>query len=292
MYGGTYEKSFQKMNYFCIAKTYPVPSNKYIESTCTAGILEEPDGRRRLVRVYPMPFRYLEGEQQFPKYSWLEGFFRKRPRDRDVREDSYEIKRVQNKDCTWDLEFRVKETLSIKGASDPLLVWKRRMDIIQEFISADVDEVMERYNRGQGTLGIIKPDSVIDFYIEKEENEDWTSRQLTVLKQLYLFCSKTPKPLEKVPFRFKYKFKSGSKTYSKTINDWELYALYLNLKWRGDYQEAILKKVKDKAEELATKKDLHLFLGNVHHTNSFIIVGLIYPPKGWQDLRENKTLFT
>ncbi len=69
MHGGTYEKSFQKMNYFCIAKTYPVPSNKYIESTCTAGILEEPDGRRRLVRVYPMPFRYLEGEQQFPKYN-------------------------------------------------------------------------------------------------------------------------------------------------------------------------------------------------------------------------------
>jgi hypothetical protein len=49
-------------------KTYPLPSNKYDELVCTAGVL--PDGK--WIRLYPMPFRALPYNSQYNKYSWIE----------------------------------------------------------------------------------------------------------------------------------------------------------------------------------------------------------------------------
>lgn len=49
-------------------KTYPLPSGKYDELVCTAGIL--PDGK--LIRIYPIPFRALSFDAQYKKYEWIE----------------------------------------------------------------------------------------------------------------------------------------------------------------------------------------------------------------------------
>src|SRR5450432_1349519 len=49
-------------------KTYPTLSRKYGETVCTAGIRE--DGS--WVRIYPVPFRRLEEEEQYKKFDWIE----------------------------------------------------------------------------------------------------------------------------------------------------------------------------------------------------------------------------
>ncbi len=49
-------------------KTYPLPSNKYEELVCTAGVLE--DGR--WIRIYPIPFRSLPLNKKFEKYEWIQ----------------------------------------------------------------------------------------------------------------------------------------------------------------------------------------------------------------------------
>jgi hypothetical protein len=49
-------------------KTYPLPSNKYEELVCTAGVLE--DGR--WIRIYPIPFRSLPHDKKFEKYEWIQ----------------------------------------------------------------------------------------------------------------------------------------------------------------------------------------------------------------------------
>lgn len=46
-------------------ETYPELSSKYRETVCTGGCLE--DGRP--VRIYPVPFRYLEGDSRYKMYS-------------------------------------------------------------------------------------------------------------------------------------------------------------------------------------------------------------------------------
>ncbi|MGD0919005.1 MAG: hypothetical protein ABSB22_21380 [Thermodesulfobacteriota bacterium] len=43
-------------------KTYPEYSTKYIETVCTTGILKE---TKQLIRLYPITYRYLEGDRKF-----------------------------------------------------------------------------------------------------------------------------------------------------------------------------------------------------------------------------------
>jgi hypothetical protein len=46
-------------------KTYPLPSSKYGELVCTAGLLNN----GKWVRIYPVPYRLLSDDRKYPKYS-------------------------------------------------------------------------------------------------------------------------------------------------------------------------------------------------------------------------------
>ena len=65
-------------------KTYPNLSSHYKELVCTAGVRE--DGS--WIRLYPIPFRFIDYEQQFKKYQWVEVEVKKRQQDK--RPESYE----------------------------------------------------------------------------------------------------------------------------------------------------------------------------------------------------------
>jgi hypothetical protein len=57
-------------------KTYPELSKKYIETVCTAGVLES----GKPVRLYPITYRYLNDEQ-FKLYQWITAGLLKNPGD-------------------------------------------------------------------------------------------------------------------------------------------------------------------------------------------------------------------
>jgi len=72
-------------------KTYPEPSTKYLETVCTGGITE--DGR--LIRLYPLSFRYLHEQVKFTKWQWIEVGLKKAtddPRPESFRPDETTIK--------------------------------------------------------------------------------------------------------------------------------------------------------------------------------------------------------
>lgn len=48
-------------------KAYPNPSRTLAEAACIAGV----DREHNFVRLYPLPFRNLEDDQQFRKYQWI-----------------------------------------------------------------------------------------------------------------------------------------------------------------------------------------------------------------------------
>src|SRR5260370_36407730 len=58
-------------------KTYPTLSRKYGETVCTAAL--RPDGT--WMRIYPVPFRRLDEEQQYKKFDWMEAEFIKSKSD-------------------------------------------------------------------------------------------------------------------------------------------------------------------------------------------------------------------
>ncbi|MDD4422662.1 MAG: hypothetical protein PHD46_06470, partial [Eubacteriales bacterium] len=57
----------ERKRVYIVVKTYPTISAKYAELVCTAGVLE--DGS--WLRLYPVPFRKLDIEQKYKKYSWI-----------------------------------------------------------------------------------------------------------------------------------------------------------------------------------------------------------------------------
>ncbi len=61
MIQSTPEKS--KLRVLITVKTYPIPSSKYDELVCTAGVTETGD----FVRLYPINFRDLPYYQKFKK---------------------------------------------------------------------------------------------------------------------------------------------------------------------------------------------------------------------------------
>lgn len=65
-------------------KTYPIPSAKYDELVCTAGVKENGD----FIRLYPINFRDLPYSQQYKKYQWIEIEAEKHT-GRDNRKESY-----------------------------------------------------------------------------------------------------------------------------------------------------------------------------------------------------------
>ena len=78
-----------------LVKTYPEISKKYTETVCTGGILAE---TRELIRLYPVRYRYLEGETQFSKYQWISAKIAKSTTD--VRPESFNI--IENTPATID----------------------------------------------------------------------------------------------------------------------------------------------------------------------------------------------
>ena len=79
-------------------------SSKYTETVCTAGILAD---TKRMVRLYPIRFRYLEGGQQFKKYQWIRANISKsvsdpRPESFNINPDSIELGDVVPTSKSWE----------------------------------------------------------------------------------------------------------------------------------------------------------------------------------------------
>ena len=67
-------------------KATPQPSEKYGDTSCVAGIRID-GGRAEWIRLYPIAFRWLDGEHQFHKYDVIE--LEVRRQDSDTRRESH-----------------------------------------------------------------------------------------------------------------------------------------------------------------------------------------------------------
>jgi len=265
----------EKKRIYILVKTYPTISEKYSELVCTAGVLE--DGS--WIRLYPMPFRLLNNDQQYPKYTWVE--VRVERNTSDFRPESYR-----------------PDILSLVVESKPQKIdWDERRRIIfrNKDIYTNLQKLIDKAKSPAKTsLAIFKPTKILDFVIEPD-NRDWDPKKLANLQyqsqQLNLF--KTIEEIEaefnvvkKVPYKFSYLFEDDSGKRSRMmIEDWEIGMLYWNcLSRTGNDEAEATAKVKAKYMDLATNKDLYFFLGTTkqfHNVapNPFIIVGVFFPPK-------------
>ncbi len=253
----------EKKKILVLVKTYPNPSTRYTETVCVAGVLM--DAKPSWIRLYPIPFRDLPKDQQFKKYDVIEADITKNKED--FRPESFKV---------------FSETISTVGKLDAKYKWEKRKEAILPLCDKSMCDIQKESATTQKSLGIFKPRKIIDLSIQTDKL-DWTSSQKEILSQIS-FLNAAKKPLEKVPFKFKFKYECLDEScpgHNQGIIDWEIYQLYRNLK-SEDNKETLIKKIKNKymGELCGPKKDPYFIVGNQKEgPKSFMILSVFHPPK-------------
>ncbi len=247
--------------------TYPHPSEVHQELVCTAGITED----HNWVRLYPIDYRYRPKDQQFRKYQWIDIGLAPRGAKNDGRKESRKP----------DLDSITLLGQPLSSAND----WQTRRQIIDAMPHHTRLELEALYESDKTSLGIVRPTEVIDLKVEAAER-NWKPEWEATLKQFRLF-SGPPKNLDKLPYKFSYVFRcadTGDKPHSAMIEDWELGVLYRKEVERLGDEQAAVASVKNKFlnETCHPSRDTRFFMGTVFPYNTWVVIGVFWPPKSNQ----------
>ncbi len=243
--------------------TYPHPSRGYQELVCTAGITK--DGA--WVRLYPVDYRYRPRQQQFRKYQWVKVGLLPRGSGNDNRKESRKP----------DLE-----TIQIEGPPiPPKTYWVERRAIIDPLPHHTVNELKKLFDQDKTSLGIVRPTKILQVKVEPA-SEEWKPEWQTLFDQLTLFGPQQ-KPLRKIPYKFSYVFEceDSNKPHNAMIEDWELGVLWLNeLQRLGSEEKANQSVINNYFTKMCDpKKDTRFFMGTVFPYNTWVVLGVFYPPR-------------
>lgn len=245
-----------------VVRTYPIPAKSGVEVSCTAAITD--DGK--WLRLYPLPYRFLDYDKRFRKYQWIE--IEATKASSDARPESY-----------------IPNINSIKILTEPLpstKEWQARKDIVYPLRSPSLCQLKRERNANNfPTLGFFRP-KVIEKLRIAPTTPTWTRAQLDALRQRSLFPAPPHEELEKIPFNFHYSFHcddDSCKGHALHCTDWEMGQSWR--KWTKEYGEDWEAKFRQRYEtEMIERNDTHFYVGTIHqHPKEWIIIGLFYPPK-------------
>lgn len=267
-----------------LCKTYPSPSARYTETSCVAGI----DEAGALIRIYPMPFRIVNDDQQFKKWQWVTARIEKA--NADHRPESHKIY-VDTIDCTEAPLPAGDKGWALRRQ------WLSKINLFTDFGAVEAARIANG-----NTLALLQPARILGLDIKKSAVPNWTEEEKIKLLQMQsqgdLFNgddeAKSLKLLRKIPYDFHYRYEctvNGKKIeYRHKLVDWEVGALYLNVeRAHGKNWEAPFRK---KLEEELPAHDLMFLLGTIHRfPDQWLIVSLIYPPKRPPEAANQLSLF-
>jgi hypothetical protein len=247
-------------------KTYPELSTRHTETVCTGGV----DEQGRPVRLYPVPLRYLEGEQQYRIGDIIEVRAHRNPQDK--RAESYRIE---------------PDSLTIVGkVGTDQQEWAGRRDWVFKSTAWHFDSLGtldEARTHNATSMGLVRPGSVERIYIKakppsarREFEEKWRS----VTSQHDLFLPEY-KALEFLTHEIRIVWRCAvpcptcrERAHDMLVLDWGL----LELARRGGSWEDARGKLETIAN-LATH-DFRLFVGNFFlHQHIWGVIGLWYPKR-------------
>ncbi len=262
------------MKVLITVKTYPTLSRRHTELVCTAGILE--DGS--WIRIYPAPFRFLNFDQQYRKYQWVELDLEPNPKDR--RPETYRPRNI--------------DAIRLGDFVDTARDWAERRRLLlnaeKSIVYTKLEDIIRGANNNAFSLAVFKPAKILKLIAEDTQTDwDLDKREIAEanLNQGSLF-EETDRPdfriMPKLPVKFSYQFQDASGRKSTLmIEDWEIGQLYWNCLKDGDKNTAISKVRQKYFDEFVRKRDVYLFLGTTlrwhgHAPNPYVIVGVFYPP--------------
>lgn len=253
-----------------LAKTYPSPSARNVETSCVAGINE--NGVMR--RLYPVPFRLIEQDHQFKKWQWIDVGIEKALADHRPESHKVDIGSLVAGD-----EMPTKKDWADRR------VWMERMPTFSDFRELD-----QARKDSDMSIALLRPKKILSLEIKDARNKDWTDEEREKLTRAQmqgdLFSEVQAKAqvreLRKVPYDFYYSYlcdtADGERSFRHKIVDWEAGMLYwTTLKRYGE--SGWKEKFRAKLEDDFQKKDLMFLMGNQHRfQDQWLIISLFYPP--------------
>lgn len=246
-------------------KTYPEYSSRYTETVCTAGVLAD---SKELIRIYPVRYRYLDGDSQFAKYQWIRAKIKKSVSD--SRPESYKIR---------DESIVLGEIIGSTGGG-----WEERAKYLlsESNIYNSVEALTRARVESNVSLGVVKPKEIVGFRIEKKsraEIKEASGKKKGIMAQLGMFEEK--KEFDLLPLRFILNFfcdDPDCRGHKVSILDWEIAELYRKVKGHANCQDKIRNKVLNQI--FNERRETYLILGNMaSHQHVFCILGFFWPPK-------------
>lgn len=250
-----------------LTKTYPSPSARYRETTCVAAV----NNHGQLRRLFPVPYRLLDGSAQFNKWEWITA--RLAVPDKDHRPESRRI--------DADSIERSGRVLKTRNAD-----WSERLRWIEPHLVTSFAALEARRQATGQTLGFLRASKILELKISPVKEAEWTEADKIKLTQDGLFDSveiKRRQPLRKLPYDFHYQYvcaaDGGPETNIRKLTDWEIGALY----WKcvaayGPKGWEV--KFRHRLETEFAQKDLIFLMGTIHRfPDHWLIVGIVHPPK-------------
>lgn len=251
-------------------KTAPELSTKYYETVCTGAVLE--DGTP--IRLYPIPFRYMNDVDKFSKYQWISATIAKS--DSDPRPETYRI------DCET-----IETGAKIPPDNKEWFAREKAMFCNPDWIFDSVDSLLKEQSTTGRSLGVVAPKEILSINLKArpaeeqvsfEEKKDSLRRLLNLDRaQQRIFDEDMPSEMKDLDFiknRIAVKWLCGAgKEHNTQILDWEVVELI-----RKFGESKALESVR-KSLDLTTHA-ARFFLGNFRlHPTAFSIVGLWYPKR-------------
>jgi hypothetical protein len=254
-----------------VVKAYPViDSVSRSEAVCVAGVsIDEP---HQWVRLFPLDFRGLVRAQKFHKYQVIEVSVSRS--SKDSRPESF----------SPDLaSITLGETIGTDRGK-----WTTRLSYLDQLTDESMCEIQRQHTARGQSLGLFRPQQVEDLKVQAAGKE-FAQRQRALLSQASLTGDRagdtTRSPLEPLPVKAKFHYRCSDpacKGHAQSLIDWELGALYANLRDGGDDEATIHAKIREKflTQYCGPAYDTRFITGNMlKHPGSFLILGLIYPKR-------------
>lgn len=237
-----------------LVKAQPHRSSKYFETVCCAGVGRDQKWRRQ----YPVPFRILNDNQKFKRWSWISYRFTKS--EGDPRLESQRV---------------IPESLAVGGE----LKKAERANFLAPLIRSSFEDADSR----RESLTLIRPRQIEIIAIEKSRADikSEAAKHKELANQLSLF-DQTAEPLKPCRMRFRTRWlDQDRKSHIHECDDWETSAAYN--RFESDYgQKRAVEILKEKFEAEYFRAGLVLAFSthsrrNIEFSekNQWLLVGLL-----------------
>lgn len=230
-----------------LGMTYPNYSKKYRENVCTGGLFED---TREMLRIHPVPVRYMEPGQRFKNFQWITAKVMKHPSD--PRPESY---RIHPESITPEDEIEAKHG-------------QKRYEILRKspHLYQSVEALKERWNKDGTSLGIIQPKEILGCrlkYRSVHARDEWHEKEHELMNQKEFPFEKPLKRLDFPEVKFLVKWlcdDSQCQTHEMGILTWGLHELYRKYRGNEDCEQKVLDGMRKRLD--MSRQEVFLFLGN------------------------------